>query len=273
MKFICTILLSLFLIPAFAQPDTATNNSNDSTYVADYYKLRALYIKYIDSKKTTKTDKLLREFMMKAKFDGEMKELASEDGLIIWVRENIKKTAFRSVVEADELWQELQIARQVRPQEELDFYEEEKKMSEKHGRKIIMDVRLNRGAGDRDPKEDPEYKAAYEKLKALTIEHNKSESFRKIRSLDKEYSKKANFDHRKDKVVFPKTMYDWVEQNLSRTTFTSLTDAKREWNKIEDAKAAERKENEAFYDFNDECLSKYGHYMTMDIMMEVMTME
>jgi hypothetical protein len=268
MKFICTLLLSLFLLPAFAQ--TTTTAENDSVYVADYYKLRELYLKYIDAKKGNKADKLMKEFVLKAKFGGEFKDLNPEEGIIGWVRQNIEKTSFKNVAEAEKLWNEAEAAGQVKPQEQIAYEEEEKKMSDKHGRKIVIDVRLNRGAGGRNPKEEPDYIAAYEKLKSLTIEHEKSEDYKNVRALEKAYYKKANFDFKKDKYTYPETIYDWVKKNLSRTMFTSLTQAQLEWNKIEDAKKAEEKKNAEYYDFMDECLSKYGPYIHTDAMMETM---
>jgi hypothetical protein len=265
MKTLSLLLLVLFMLPAFAQ-----ETKKDSAYIAEYYRLRALYLKSVDAGKNNKSDKLYENFLRKAKFKGTHEEMAQEDGLINWVKQNLDKTEFTNVEEAEKAWNETREAMKNRPAEETEFFNEARKASEVYGRDIILDVKLNRGAGDKDPKTEPDYIAAYQKLKTLMIAHEKSASYLNYKSLLSEFRKRANYDPRKDKYRYPDTLLDWVKANLSKTMFMSLLEAEMEWNKIENAREEDERINSEYEDYNRECLKKYGPYMHSDVLIETM---
>ena len=275
-SFYSLIAIICFSFCAMAQrPERPSGTSNaaskDTAYVNTYNKLRALYLKQLDSESYKKAYNLSMNFASKAKFDGDFAILAVENGMLNWIKENLDKTSFSSYEEAVKLYKEQEVAFEADKIENAEYYTAAKIAGEKYP-KIKVDVMLNRGTGE-DPKESKEYKAAYNKLKDLFIKQKSSASYLKAKSLRQEFYKKSNFDKKKEKLENGTTIMQWVKQNLSKTGFSSLSQAEMEWGAVEFAEEAEKKENAEFHSFQSETLRKYGPDMYGDVMMEVMTAE
>lgn len=266
MKAIFSVLLLIFFLPA-----TAQEAKKDSAYVAEYYRLRALYLKNIEAKSKDNTQELYQEFLEKANFDGSHQDMIKKDTLINWVRSNLDKTDFATVEQAEADWATLDKAFSNRPPEETAYYTAAREAAKTYGITIMTDVMMNKGAGDKDPKEEPDYIAAAKKLKDLLAKQQNSDSYRNWKSLNTEYRKKTGYDPRKDKLKLGQSLYDWAIQDLSKTTFISQMEAQTEWYKVEDAEKAEKKENAEFHKFQKEATDKFGHDIYTDALMEVMS--
>jgi hypothetical protein len=269
------ILTSLLLAVIFSLSASGQNAVNkpvlkDSAYIADFNKLRGLYVKRMESDSQKKMSALMTSFMKKAKFSGDANVYATEDGMIQWIRSNFDKTSFASIAEAEKEYQLLKDAFTAETTENADYYTLVKESVAKHTSAIVMDVMQNRAPDGKDPKESPEYAAAYAKLRALFIKQSKSASHLKYESLRREFTKKANFNYKTNTLTYPETMLDWVKKNLAKTSFTSSTQAEMEWGLVELAEEAHQKENKEYYDYKSETRHKFGPDMHRDIMLESM---
>jgi hypothetical protein len=269
MKFLYTFILSILLTAtAIAQDMAKTTVVKDTAYVAAYHKLRALYVKQLDSDVHKNSEKLLATFINKAKFNSDKGVLSEKEGMINWIRANFDKTRFSSIEEAEKVYNEMVAARAADMAENADYYTFIQMCIKKHSTQILLDVMQNKDPEDKDPNEDPVYVATRDKLKALYSKYEKSESHRALNGLNQEFRKKANFNSKIHKLATGEDMLDWVKKNLATTGFTSLNQAEMEWGAIEFAEAKDQKENADYYTLSRETLQKYGYEMEMEIMMD-----
>jgi len=275
MKFVYTTLIILcFSLSAMAQHPRKTEMTatvKDTAYVNTYNKLRALYLKQLESESYKKVQKLTTAFMEKVKFDGDFKIFKEEYGLLNWIKDNLQKTSFTSYEEAENEYKAQEVLNKEYEQENAEYIAFGKAVRAKYP-KMMVDVMLNKGTGTGDdPKESKEYAAAHDKLKKLLIKQQASASYLKVEAMEKEFYKKANFNYKKDKLAYGQDIYSWVKQNFSKTAFTSLSQAELDWGAIEFAREAEKKENAELHEFQSETLHKFGPEIYTGVMMEVMT--
>ncbi|MES2484433.1 MAG: hypothetical protein V4581_00570, partial [Bacteroidota bacterium] len=188
------------------------------------------------------------------------------NAIMPWVRNNIEKTSFKNIQEAEQEWANVS---------NLTFnagaYLNASKIAEeKYGQAFITDIMLNRGAGDKDPKQDPEYVAASLKLKGLLSKQMASQSYLKYRSLTAEFNERANFDPKNNKAATGMNAMQWVRKNLNKTMFISINQAEMEWDAIGLIYLAEKKENAEYHIFQNDAILKYGPEIYTDAMTEVM---
>jgi hypothetical protein len=252
-----TLLFLFSSITTLAQ-NTGNGSVKDTAYINSYNKLRALYLKQLDSESHKKAMKLTDQFMTKANFNGDQNILLTDDGLMNWIKDNIEKTSFKNFEEALKLDEDLKTAYKADAIENAEYKAFDKIISDTYGIDMVIDVMFNKGTGEYDPKQEPEYINAYNKLKGLALKQRSSTTYTNLQSLEKEFYKKANFNYKKDTLEDRQTIFDWVQNNLSRTKFISLSQAEMEWNVIKFAQEAEEKENADFYEFESDSSDRLG---------------
>ena len=118
----------MFLLPLFitincnSQIDNNNNLKDGNQYSIRYKKLKELHIKQIHSKSYLKADSLLGVFIRKmdVKFaPSEVREIVP----IEWTRENISKTRFKNLQEAEDEWGNVLAAQASEEIENAEFHD------------------------------------------------------------------------------------------------------------------------------------------------------
>lgn len=147
MKLFTTILFTFAVAGTYtATAQTSTYNTTislgqDSLYNADYFKLKQLYIKKLDSETHYKCLVLGERFVAK------INHPAKRDALryiykdpLKYIKENLSTTSFESYDAAVEEWEALTIAQMQDWEANREFYKLEDVVRKRWGSKILSDV-------------------------------------------------------------------------------------------------------------------------------------
>jgi len=263
MKILNFIVATTFSVSMFAQIPNGTEIQKDSAYIATYNTVRELYIKFNQATMPESLEKY-SSFLKKVNYKPENN--TGVEAIMPWVRNNIEKTSFKNIQEAEQEWANVSNL----TLNAGAYLKASTVAEEKYGQAFITDIMLNRGAGDKDPKEEPEYVAASLKLKGLLYKRLSSKSYIKWHSLITEFNEKANFDPKRNKAETGMDAMQWVRKNLNKTMFISIGHAEMEWDAIGLIYLAEKKENTEYHTFQDDAIIKYGPEIYTDALTEVM---
>ena len=136
-KVIFIISVYLSTCYSFAQQNTVHNDSVTS-YDLAYNKLKKLYIKQLDSDVYKKQKVVFRKFYKKMNFEGDAWEITPDP--IPWIKENLEKTDFFSVTEAELEWAQYMLLYEEDLKQNADYHDYLVEAILKFGGKIAASV-------------------------------------------------------------------------------------------------------------------------------------
>uniref|UniRef100_UPI0040493471 hypothetical protein n=1 Tax=Flavobacterium sp. TaxID=239 RepID=UPI0040493471 len=134
------------LFGSYMEQGLAKNKSNTDSisYEDAYLKLKNAYLLLNRSESFVKYDNLIKQFVSKLNITSKkFNEIKKAKTIMTWVRENIEKTKFESVQEADEFNEMVMKADLVHYQENQAFYVLQFELVDKFGGKILSDVMMD----------------------------------------------------------------------------------------------------------------------------------
>lgn len=125
-RLLLVLALLVFSLNSYSQAPEKKEKPKDNVSPEERYKkLKALYIKEIDSKTHIVADSLFQVFIYKITPDVEFNELTKQiksQDYLKWATENISKTEFKDAAEAEKLWTEYKEASTVNVMANQEYY-------------------------------------------------------------------------------------------------------------------------------------------------------
>ena len=133
--FIISVYLSTCY--SYAQQNTVGNDSVTS-YDLAYNKLKQLYLKQLDSDIYCKKKAVFRKFYKKMNFEGDASEITPDP--LPWIEDNLEKTNFFSVTEAELEWAQYMVLYEKDQKQNADYYNFLFESIPKFGAKIVTEL-------------------------------------------------------------------------------------------------------------------------------------
>ena len=117
--------LLAFSINGFSQATAKKEKPKDPVSKEERYKkLKELYIKELDSKSHQAADSLFQVFVYKMTLEIDLTELPDDpETYVDWVKDNLSKTEFKDVAEAEKLWGEYRQNTEITIEENSAYYD------------------------------------------------------------------------------------------------------------------------------------------------------
>ena len=113
------------------------------------------------------------------------------------------------------------------------------------------------------------YDLAYNKLKKLYLKQLDSDIYCKKKAVFRAFYKKMNFDGDTSEIT-PDPL-PWIEDNLEKTDFFSVTEAELEWAQYMVLYEEDQKQNADYYNFLFESIPKFGAKIVTELMDDIVT--
>lgn len=241
------IFVSHYLV---SSQETIDDNSilkteKDSAYYKTYNTLKALYIIQTKTPEHLFADKLMENYKSKWRSSYDGKNLGKTGEALNWIKENLEKTKFSSYEEAVQEHDAVMKAffKVNLTPEGRAFSEYSTTAILTYGPEIYTDVVLdvmgiyhdnNKKSRIKSENTDTEiYKLRYAKLRELAIAYFDIPSVAKAREAQKQYN--AKWTHKyatNEEMLQDPGGLKWIEKNLQNTKFTSVEQAKKEYEEV-----------------------------------------
>ncbi|WP_188619557.1 hypothetical protein [Flavobacterium suaedae] len=131
-------IMSIYLSTCYSFAQQNTLSDSLTSYDLAFNRLKKLYLKQLDSNIYCKKKAAYRKFYKKMNFEGDVSEIAPDP--IPWIKDNLEKTDFFSVTEAELEWAQYMVLDEEDQKQNSDYYNFLFESIPKFGAKIVTEL-------------------------------------------------------------------------------------------------------------------------------------